>query len=469
MRRHKSHAAGGLCKRGHDMTWAKVEALVAPVAAAKAPRPGDVRIVFYRDANAWCPHCHKVWFALEQKGLRYETVRVHLRGDPREPPKPAAYVDLVPSGAVPAVALDGEVVTESLVILERLEAIGAPLGPGSLFRAQKDALLRASDDYDCDGDRWLRNGDPAKEAALKADAVAKLETLDAWLAGGPFFLKLRRPSLVDAAYVGFLTRLAHNYAYFKGYDVKEAHANVGAWFAAMEGERGYRATRQEACFEQRVYQFHPSRRRHAEACMGLRRRLVGEPDGAVQPAPEVAAWGAAAPADALAAAAALCARREAVLPFLARKAAEGPPPPATVDARGKVAYAAAPPAPPAPGADDALLALCALLGGAWPDDRGDRGAAAAAAAAGGAAALGDGSPLATLAATIGTPRDMPAAAAAAARGAIRAMRVASGVAGPTCCACGEPRAGEPPACEWADPCASCVDDIARATDATIEL
>ena len=102
MRRHKSHAAGGLCKRGHDMTWAKVEALVAPVAAAKAPRPGDVRIVFYRDANAWCPHCHKVWFALEQKGLRYETVRVHLRGDPREPPKPAAYVDLVPSGAVPA-------------------------------------------------------------------------------------------------------------------------------------------------------------------------------------------------------------------------------------------------------------------------------------------------------------------------------------------------------------------------------
>ena len=29
--------------------------------------------------------------------------------------------------------------------------------------------------------------------------------------------------------------------------------------------------------------------------MGLRRRLVGEPDGAVQPAPEVAAWGAAAP------------------------------------------------------------------------------------------------------------------------------------------------------------------------------
>ncbi|KAH8082915.1 glutathione transferase [Aureococcus anophagefferens] len=132
------------------MTWAKVEALVAPVAAAKAPRPGDVRIVFYRDANAWCPHCHKVWFALEQKGLRYETVRVHLRGDPREPPKPAAYVDLVPSGAVPAVALDGEVVTESL----------------------KDALLRASDDYDCDGDRWLRNGDPAKEAALKADAVA---------------------------------------------------------------------------------------------------------------------------------------------------------------------------------------------------------------------------------------------------------------------------------------------------------
>ena len=66
-----------------------------------------MRIVFYRDANAWCPHCHKVWFALEQKGLRYETVRVHLRGDPREPPKPAAYVDLVPSGAVPAVALDG--------------------------------------------------------------------------------------------------------------------------------------------------------------------------------------------------------------------------------------------------------------------------------------------------------------------------------------------------------------------------
>ncbi|KAK7239289.1 glutathione transferase [Aureococcus anophagefferens] len=428
------------------MTWAKVEALVAPVAAAKAPRPGDVRIVFYRDANAWCPHCHKVWFALEQKGLRYETVRVHLRGDPREPPKPAAYVDLVPSGAVPAVALDGEVVTESLVILERLEAIGAPLGPGSLFRAQKDALLRASDDYDCDGDRWLRNGDPAKEAALKADAVAKLETLDAWLAGGPFFLKLRRPSLVDAAYVGFLTRLAHNYAYFKGYDVKEAHANVGAWFAAMEGERGYRATRQEACFEQRVYQFHPSRRRHAEACMGLRRRLVGEPDGAVQPAPEVARLGAPAPADA---------RRRRP------RSARGARP-------GKVAYAARASAR-RPGADDALLALCALLGGAWPDDRGDRGAAAAAAAAGGAARARRRLRrwrrfAAAIARRATCPRRRRPRARRDPGHARRVRRRGTDVR-----ACGEPRAGEPPACEWADPCASCVDDIARATDATIEL
>ena len=65
------------------VTWDDVAARARPWAARRAPREGDVPIVLYRDANAWCPFSHRIFYYLEERGLRYLTERIHLQGEDR--------------------------------------------------------------------------------------------------------------------------------------------------------------------------------------------------------------------------------------------------------------------------------------------------------------------------------------------------------------------------------------------------
>merc|ERR1712216_709550 len=46
---------------------------------------------FYRDTNAWCPFCERVWLALEAKQIPYECEFVDLRN------KPKWFTDMVPT------------------------------------------------------------------------------------------------------------------------------------------------------------------------------------------------------------------------------------------------------------------------------------------------------------------------------------------------------------------------------------
>lgn len=35
-----------------------------------------------RDTNGWCPYCERVWIALEEKGLKYDTLLIDLYNKP---------------------------------------------------------------------------------------------------------------------------------------------------------------------------------------------------------------------------------------------------------------------------------------------------------------------------------------------------------------------------------------------------
>ena len=84
----------------------------------------DVRVTLFRDHHAWCPYCQKIWLWLEEKRVPYRVKKVTMfcYGE-----KESWYKRVVPSGMLPAVELDGRIVTESDVILERLEATFGPL------------------------------------------------------------------------------------------------------------------------------------------------------------------------------------------------------------------------------------------------------------------------------------------------------------------------------------------------------
>jgi len=105
----------------------------------------DKRVLLYRDTNAWCPFCERVWLALLEKDIPFDTVFIDLRN------KPQWYLDMVPSKLVPAVRIDGELVVESRDILLAIEAAfpeSTPLLPPARTseRARVEALMDLADD-----------------------------------------------------------------------------------------------------------------------------------------------------------------------------------------------------------------------------------------------------------------------------------------------------------------------------------
>jgi glutathione S-transferase len=214
----------GFGKINSAMSWDAILEKTRQWWEEREARPDDVPLVFYRDANTWCPYCHRVFFYLEERGLRYSTERIHLQSDPREPRKQAWYLDISPRGSVPALRIRDEVVLESLDILERLDREFPPDVQDATATAGDwaRAAVAKSGAFNSDDDEWLHNLDARREDQLFAAAKAKLRWLEDTLAAhqGPFFLPGPRPSWVDAAFVGFLTRIAANYAFFKGFDVR---------------------------------------------------------------------------------------------------------------------------------------------------------------------------------------------------------------------------------------------------------
>ena len=78
----------------------------------------DVRLTLYRDHAAWCPYCQKTLLMLLIKRVPFRVEKINMRsyGD-----KPKAFLDKVPNGLLPAIELDGELMTESLQIMARIE------------------------------------------------------------------------------------------------------------------------------------------------------------------------------------------------------------------------------------------------------------------------------------------------------------------------------------------------------------
>eukprot|EP00850_Spirogloea_muscicola_P010045 SM000058S18475 [mRNA] locus=s58:164541:166293:+ [translate_table: standard] len=223
--------------------WARVPA--AKERRFEAPEGGEPRVVLYRDNSAWCPYCERVWLQLEEKRVPYRVEKVAMRcyGD-----KPAWYTQMVPSGLLPAVHLDGQLITESLDIMLALEqelSDCKPLlpQPGTQEAARVSDLLRLERQLFGAWLQWLTSpwGSRQKfEATMDAVDEALAAT------GGPYFLG-KEFSLVDAVFAPFLERIAPSIAYWKGLVVRGSGRwpHLDQWFAAMDGRPAYKAVKSD--------------------------------------------------------------------------------------------------------------------------------------------------------------------------------------------------------------------------------
>ncbi|MGF1512100.1 MAG: glutathione S-transferase family protein [Elainellaceae cyanobacterium] len=238
------------------LSWTELEALAKNVNADPIHGPtnaqarlrlfgqseADVRVTLYRDNHAWCPYCQKVWLWLEEKRVPYriEKVTMFCYGQ-----KERWYTRKVPSGMLPALALDGQIITESDVILMALEDAFGPLSWGMEdpkvipLRQLERQLFRAW----CS---WLCYPARGQQEALNRQqfvrTVADVETA-LGRTTGPYFLEAF--STADVVFVPYVERMNASLYYYKGYALREENPRLGDWFDALETRPTYRGTQSD--------------------------------------------------------------------------------------------------------------------------------------------------------------------------------------------------------------------------------
>ena len=203
----------------------------------------SLRVTLYRDHHAWCPYCQKVWLWLEERQIPYRIRKVTMRCyGPKEP----WYSQRVPAGMLPALELDGRLITESDRILEALEQAFGPLGLAMNdplvvpLRQLERVVFGAWCEWLCRPHGWS-SGERARSTFQRA-AAAMEQALEA--RGGPFFLGPEFTT-ADGVFVPYVERMNASLAYYKGFLLRKEHPAIHRWLAALETRPTYLGTQSD--------------------------------------------------------------------------------------------------------------------------------------------------------------------------------------------------------------------------------
>jgi glutathione S-transferase len=202
-----------------------------------------VRVTLYRDNHAWCPYCQKIWLWLEEKQIPYriEKVTMFCYGE-----KESWYKRKVPSGMLPAVELDGRIITESDDILLALEQAFGSLGLGmkdpTVFRLRQleRLLFRAWCNWLCRPANSASEEQRNREQFREAVAIIEAE-----LGKTPGAYFLAEFGTADVIFTPYVERMNASLYYYKGYSLREENPRFAAWFDAMESRATYRGTQSD--------------------------------------------------------------------------------------------------------------------------------------------------------------------------------------------------------------------------------
>jgi len=203
----------------------------------------DIRVTLYRDNHAWCPYCQKIWLWLEEKQIPYRIKKVTMFCYGK---KEDWYRRIVRSGMLPAIELDGRIITESDDILIALEDVYGSLGPAMRdlrvipLRQLERFLFRAWCSWLCYRSRSAREEKYNREQFVTV--VAKVEEALSQTPG-PYFLE--DFSTVDIIFTPYVERMNASLYYYKGYSLREENPRLSAWFDAMETRSTYRGTQSD--------------------------------------------------------------------------------------------------------------------------------------------------------------------------------------------------------------------------------
>jgi glutathione S-transferase len=203
----------------------------------------DVRVTLYRDNHAWCPYCQKIWLWLEEKQIPYRIEKVTMFCYGKKEPW---YKQKVPSGMLPAIELDGKIITESDDILIALEQAFGVLYLGMQdpqivrLRRLERLLFRAWCSWLC-----YRAMFPGQEEGNKKQFIEVVAMVEETLASTPGAYFLPEFSTADLVFIPYVERMNASLYYYKGYSLREENIHLSAWFDALESRSTYRGTQSD--------------------------------------------------------------------------------------------------------------------------------------------------------------------------------------------------------------------------------
>jgi len=202
----------------------------------------DVRVTLFRDNHAWCPYCQKIWLWLEEKQIPYRIQKVTMFCYGK---KESWYKRKVPSGMLPAVELDGQIITESDDILIALEKAFSVLYLGMqdrrvlTLRQLERVLFRAWCSWLC-----YRANFPGQEKKNRQQFIEAVALVEEALAANPGAYFLEEFSTADVIFTPYVERMNASLYYYKGYSLR-GNPGFAAWFEAMESRSTYRGTQSD--------------------------------------------------------------------------------------------------------------------------------------------------------------------------------------------------------------------------------
>jgi glutathione S-transferase len=244
----------GPARADQALSWSELESLVppepdeTPTSAQSLLRlfgqpESAVRVTLYRDHHAWCPYCQKVWLWLEERRIPYRVRKVTMvcYGEKEE-----WYRRLVPSGMLPALELDGRLITESDRILEALEASFGSLGPGMhdsavlpLRRLERE-LFRAWCEWLC----YPHSPGSDARARDRFQQLAGAMERELERQAGAFLLG-EELGTADLVFVPYVERMNASLAYYKGFLLRQEHPGIDRWFRGLERRSTYLGTQSD--------------------------------------------------------------------------------------------------------------------------------------------------------------------------------------------------------------------------------
>ncbi|GAX18073.1 glutathione S-transferase [Fistulifera solaris] len=233
----------------------------------------DPQVILYRDHAGWCPYCQKLMLLVEEKQVPVQISLVNMRsyGD-----KPTSFLQKVPGGLLPAMEVNGKIITESQVIMELLdqwfppEEGYRPMMPSTeegmarykrlarlerdlfswwctlVFRPEGPALSGGSNPFA----GLLGGATNNKKNGMSSSMQGFLDCLrivDQELSStkGPwFFDEHDYPTMIDFVFVSHVERMLASCAYWKGLNLRNPKwglDGLNAWIDAFEKREHYLA------------------------------------------------------------------------------------------------------------------------------------------------------------------------------------------------------------------------------------